>query len=264
MPLSSSVIKANQVQVNGSVYRLQFCGAPERAVQQDGVIKETTEQSSSPEPDPRLLDEARTQAAEIRAAAENARDQLMAAAVQEREELLHQAAVMAESLQEEAKKSGYDSGYLEGLAEGRQEGTRLRREAEEYYAETLRLRDEMLARVEPQVVELAVSIAEKIVGTQLDGHPETIVPIVREALRQLKESGEIMVRLHPDDLPICKMHLTELQAEVREKSTLNLFADPELLRGHCRVETSSAVVECLLDERFQSLRKLLADVKNHE
>jgi flagellar biosynthesis/type III secretory pathway protein FliH len=215
-------------------------------------------------PDPALLAELEARANEIVAAAKKQRDDIVAAAQKQRDEILRQAEMNILALEEDAKQRGYDTGYLEGLATGQREANRLLREAETFLAEGRRIRDEMLEHVEPQVVELAVTIAENLVGRQLAAEPETIVSIVHNALRQLREAGEVVVRLHAEDLPLCREHLPDLQSNLREQSTLHLLVDSGLARGHCRVETSGALIECLLDERFAALRATLADVAGHD
>ncbi|MCW3488746.1 FliH/SctL family protein [Dethiobacter alkaliphilus] len=258
MPSLSSVLKAESVKVNGSVLRIPV-------YHQAAAVKETQEQVTvSEKPDLKLVEEAEAQASEIMAAARNERDKLLGAAEQECEELRKKAEMHVLELEESARQRGYDAGYLEGMAAGQREGSRMQREAEELLADTRRMRSEMLEAVEPQVVELAVCIAEKLVTRQLSEEPDTVVPMVRELLQQVKETGDILIRLHPEDVPLCRDKAAELQAELREHSSLSFLADTALSRGNCRVETSGAVIECMLDERFAKLRETLLDVASDE
>jgi len=257
MPSLSRLLKAEQVVINENICRLP---AYEAALLADaGVVEAPVGTNSAP----CIMPNAEELAAEILAAATRQSTEILAAAGNECDELLRQVEMKILVLEEEAGKRGYDNGYLEGLGAGQTVGISLRREAEAMLQEAVRFREIILGRVEPQVVELAVCVAEKLVGRHLTIEPETIVAIVREALRLLNEAGEILVRLHPNDLTICQANLAELQAEVRENSTLNLFADPEMPSGNCRVETNGALIECILDERFAALRAALVDVVNH-
>ncbi|MDW7651569.1 MAG: FliH/SctL family protein [Bacillota bacterium] len=260
MPSLSSVIKAERVRLNGKVCRLPV----HRLHAGCGGAAPSSPAASVCEPDPKMMAEAKDRAAEIVSAARHQAEELLAAAQKESGEILKQAEMKILALEEDATKNGYDTGYLEGMAQGQREGNRLRHEGEVLLQEARQLRDGMLERVEPQVVELAVCIAEKLVGLQLGQEPETVVAIVRDALRQVREAGEILIRIHPEDLPLCREKLPDLQAELRENSSLNLFADSTLKRGGCRVETSGAVIECLLDERFARLREVLAGVTPDE
>ncbi len=257
MPLLSSLLKAEQVAITDKICRLP-CFEATLPAGVGGV-----EEQAGANPAPCLMPAAEEQASQMLAAAARESAEILAAAGNECDELLRQAEMKSLVLEEEAGKRGYDSGYLAGLGAGQTVGIGLRREAEAMLREAALFRERILGRMEPQVVELAVCVAEKLVGRQLTIEPETIVTIVREALRLLNEAGEILIRLHPGDLPLCQASLADLQAEVREKSTLNLFADPEMPAGNCRVETNGALIECMLDERFAALRAALTDVVNH-
>ncbi|MBS4009020.1 MAG: hypothetical protein KGZ45_11455 [Clostridium sp.] len=258
MPLLSKLLKAEQIAITEKICRLPACEVT-LSVDVGRNLTQTAASSTLC-----IKADAEQQAAEILEAAARQSAEILAAAGSECEELLRQTEMKCLVLAEEASKRGYDNGYLEGLGAGQTVGIGLRREAEAMLREAVKFRERVLERVEPQVVELAVCIAEKLVARQLAVEPETVVTIVRESLRQLNECGEILIRLHPDDLPLCQSRLADLQAEVRENSTLNLFADPEMPAGNCHVETNGALIECMLDERFAALRAALADVANHD
>lgn len=252
MPSLSSVIKAERVRIAGGVYRLPLFNRGESAAERDyaaACVNAGLEED--------LLRESREQAREMVSAAERQREEILQDAQNKHAEILCQAEMAALTVKEEAGKSGYDAGFLEGMAAGQREGNRLRGEAENLLRGAREIREQMLSRVEPQVVELAVRIAQKLVGVQLSVQPDTIVAIVRDALQLVREHGEIVVRLHPEDLPLCRERLQELQGELREQCTLNLLGDAAVRPGECRVETGAAIIECMLDERFARLREAL-------
>lgn len=254
------VIKASQVRPSDSVCLLVPCAMP-------------GENTASAQPaDPfcdfahraELVVQAEARAQEILAGAELERTRILAEAERERAGLLKEAELEAAALAEQARKDGYDAGYLEGLAQGKREAGQLRQEAEQLLEETWRLRREAILRVEPQVVELAVSAAERLLGRQLSLAPETIVSIVGQALKFVADYGEILVRVHPEDIQYCRTFQSELQAALRENAKLDLIADGSLERGSCRVETGGACIECLLGERLVELKKALSGVAGHD
>lgn len=255
MPSLSSVIKAGSVRLEGTVQCPAIPAPPSSLpVADDPVVSAG---------DSKCIADAQAHAAMIVAAAELRRDEILEEAGRQSDEMLKQADIRILAMEEEARRKGYDNGYLEGLSAGQREAGRLQREANQFLSEVKAFREDVLRRLEPQMVELAVCVAEKLVSRQLDIEPDTIVSILKEALRQVKEAGEVIVRLHPDDVQACRARIGELQAEMRQQSALSLLSDNGLDRGCCRVETNGALIECLLDERFESLRKTLADVAGH-
>lgn len=256
MPSLSSVIKAQQITVNGSERhlskRISGNGASSVVGESTATAGGQTDVSSS-----------LTQVADIMADAEQRAAEILAAAQREREEILKQAEMNALDIGEQAKKEGYQVGYLEGLSVGRREANELRCQALEELADAQKLRSEMLKQVEPQVVTLAMSVAEKMIGEQLATASDFILTSVKEGLAQINETGEILVRMNPEDIPVCKTYHSDLQANLREHSTLCFISDASLVKGSCRIETNGAVVECLLGERLTELRKMLAEAANH-
>ncbi|MBS3947248.1 MAG: hypothetical protein KGZ57_02925 [Dethiobacter sp.] len=247
-PLLSNVIKARQIILTPTVYQVASCGSlsPER----DGFAWA----SVSPVADPPASREA------LLAEAERKREEIVAEAFRQREAQLEAARMEIISLEEQARKTGYEAGYLEGLAEGRRDAGRLRREAEELLQEASSLRREMLGRVEPEVVRLSVAIAEQMIGKQLALAPETIVSIVTQALQDASGYGAVLVRVHPEDLALCQAFSGEMQSVLRESASLDFLGDRTLAQGDCLVETDGALLECRLGERLAELRETLTGV----
>lgn len=208
--------------------------------------------------------EARRQAEEILENARRAAEAIVSEAREERRRLLEEAGAECKEIKEIARRTAYEeglkSGREQGLAEGREEAARLHAEAERLLKETRSLRAKMLGRVEPQVVKLAVAIAEKLIQRELSQEPEIIAGMVHSALRQLQEKGEVIVRLHPEDWVYCREYLAEWQQEMRDGTTLSLLADGNMERGTYRVETDNSVVECRAKERLDDLRQALMEV----
>jgi flagellar assembly protein FliH len=103
---------------------------------------------------------------------------------------------------EEAERDGYARGFAAGKTDGAEDAAReagpllegLRRAAEAL----LELRGQIVREAEPQVVDLAVAIARRIVIEELSTTPERIVGIVKEAIRRIERVGPVTIKVHPD------------------------------------------------------------------
>lgn len=256
MPSLSKVIKAEKIAQSGS--RQVFWPPPPEVVPaqpqtQVNLHDEIDEVQAKAE---KLLAEAETKLKQ----AEKEAAQIVAAAQKEKEKLLQQAQKEAERLWEEAKQKGYAEGFQSGLEEGETKSRELIGEAEKQLAEARQLRQDMLQKIEPQVVELAVKIAEKFVGEKILADVQVLQQLIHGALQQIQETGEIIIRLHPEDAAACRERLPQWQEELGEQVSLNLISDHTMQRGECRVESTSSVYTCQVDERFAALRKMLAEV----
>ncbi len=97
-------------------------------------------------------------------------------------------------------------GYARGFEAGKKAGSeRVAREAAPLLSglraavdEAGALRERIVREAEPQVVELAVAVARRILIGELSENPGRIAGIVKEAIRRIERAGPVTVRVHPD------------------------------------------------------------------
>lgn len=146
---------------------------------------------------------------------------------------------------EAAKRQGFEEGKQEGLEALTEELFKVRETKEKFYAEA-----------EAQVLQLVVSIAEKVLGEIAHRQTEAIAAIVGQALE--KALGDrIVVRLHPEDY----QRLKNLEPRFREKleRTKHLhFKEDELIqKGGCVVETEIGTIDAQLATQMKAIQKVL-------
>ena len=69
---------------------------------------------------------------------------------------------------------------------------------------TREMRDTVLVQVERDVLRLAVKIAEKIIGREIEATEAATADIVATALREARQNERVTVRVNPGDLPAIK------------------------------------------------------------
>jgi flagellar assembly protein FliH len=87
------------------------------------------------------------------------------------------------------------------------------------------LREQMVREAEPQVVDLAVAVARRIVIGELSENPARIAAIVKEAIRRIERTGPVTVRVHPD-LSVLIRGLQSGAAELQTEILLDI--DPSV------------------------------------
>ena len=163
------------------------------------------------------------------------------------------------------------SGEAELLSRGRQEGLG---EARQIFEEQLaqerarldaalrdfaRERAQYFRQVEPEIVQLALAIARKILHREAQLDPWLLAGLVRVALEQIDGATHVVLRLHPQNAADWRrylpMHLNP--AEVPE-----ILEDPTQPPDQCKLETSMGTttvgMEVQLKEIDQGLMDLLA------
>ena len=98
------------------------------------------------------------------------------------------------------------------------------------------------------VLELACDIARQVVRREVQGNPQAMLPVVREALDMLAaESRPATVRLHPDDWAALEKPLREEFASPR----IEWQADAAVPPGDCLVESAGMQIDGTLDKRWR-------------
>ena len=126
--------------------------------------------------------------------------------LQQEPELPPEPSISLSDIEKEAYEKGLEKGLEEGLEEGRRAGAEsVEKEAAELLsglraavAGVREMREQVVREVEPQVVELAIAIARRILVGELSENPERVVDIVKEALRRIERVGAVKIRVHPD------------------------------------------------------------------
>jgi type III secretion protein L len=117
-------------------------------------------------------------------------------------------------------------------------------------------RDAAVASAERDVLTLAVKLAEKIIGREIERDLAALADIVAAALRHARQNEALTVRVNPADLPSVEAHRTRLDPAGRARF-LDLVADPRVGPGGCVIESESGTVDAQLETQLRVLERAL-------
>jgi len=118
------------------------------------------------------------------------------------------------------------------------------------------MRDTALAQVERDVLRLAVKIAEKIIGREIETSDATTADIVATALREARHNERVTVRINPGDFPTIKKYRARLDPGGRARF-LDFAPDPRVERGGCQIVTETGAIDAQLSVQLRVLEKAL-------
>ncbi|MDN5344429.1 MAG: flagellar assembly protein FliH [Clostridia bacterium] len=189
-----------------------------------------------------ILDQARQEAAAIKDAARAEGEQVLA----------------------EARVAGEARGYQEGLERAREEAGRIRQEAEgirqqarQVLVEARQAYQDTIAAAEGEIIDLALAIAARIIGREVELRPDLVLEIARPAVRQVAEGQHYIIYAAPEAAEVIRQRRAELLAEAAPGARLQVLADPAFKAGGCRVETENGFVDASIDTQLAAVKKIL-------
>lgn len=167
--------------------------------------------------------------------------------------LLARAEAEAEMVRAAAHSEGYEAGRAEALAA-------LSPALEALQTAVVAAREERIAaadQLEVHSVELALFLAEKIVGGALAVEPSRVVEAVRGALRGIVERERVTVLVHPEDLELVREAMDEMRATLGGIEHCEVQAERRVGRGGAIVRTQDGDVDARVETKLQRAREVV-------
>lgn len=159
-----------------------------------------------------------------------------------------EAGEILSSVQEELERA-----RAKGYAEGKEEGMAC---LTEEILKAKKMRESFFETAEPEVIQLVMSIAEKVIAKLAEEHKEVVRAIVRQALER-SLGDRITVRIHPEDLKRLKDEDLQFKDMLDRTKQLHFKEDESIQKGGCVVETEIGTIDAQLETQLKAIRKAL-------
>lgn len=227
---------------------------------------EAEEEPPEPEPPPEPKKETPVHYAQLQA------ELILNQAREEAEQILAQARQRAEAEQEEIRAGARDEGYREGYAQGiakamddsvrDREATaaRLEKEVQAFLEKASLAREEMLLQTREELLELCLSIAEKVVRVSLKSSSEVIVRMIQTATERMKRQEWVHIYISGCDarqLAQISPALTSTLGALSQHIKVVPMGDDEI--GTCIVETPEEIADASVSTQMSNIRDVLHD-----
>ena len=165
-----------------------------------------------------------------------------------------------EKRKDELKKlesTGFEKGYAEGLAHGITEGQKEIRERlgrlESVIRELQGIKERKIEELLPEIVDLSLDIARKIIHRKIEQDREIIVSVVREAIHRLGREEKMIIRVNPADYDTMISNMEMLREETRLRD-VTVEPSTSVSPGGCSIETPSGEVDARIEEQMREIR----------
>ena len=172
-----------------------------------------------------------------------------------------------EKAREEGHKKGYGEGYNDGVNQGRIDGENaVRNEMKDLINQTnakaeKTLNDakiqtaEYFTRSEDEIVKVVMMAIEKILPQHFLDVPQIILPVVRDAIKYVRDQKEIKIHVEPDSYDLILMARSEFQSMLTDGAAiLEIVSDEALRPGDCLIETPNGGVDARLSTQIELMK----------
>jgi flagellar assembly protein FliH len=171
-------------------------------------------------------------------------------------------AVMAALARAESEADVLRSSAREqGMLEGREEALTALAPAVESLAQAAEaVRADQYARaerLEAHAVDLALFLAEKVIGGALAVEPERVVEAVRGALRGIVERERVTILVHPEDLELVRDSMDGLRSSLGGIEHCVVEAERRVSRGGAVVRTPDGDVDARVETKLKRAREVV-------
>jgi flagellar biosynthesis/type III secretory pathway protein FliH len=159
-----------------------------------------------------------------------------------------------------AQAQAQDQGFAAGIAQARQQ---LAPTAEALAAAVRALveaRDEFVETAEHRAVELALAIADKVVGAALEVDPELVRGVVTGALRRATMRDHLVLEANPADHELVSVVAEDVAASLGGVTRLEVLAERRVPRGGCVVRTGEGEIDARVGEQLDRAGELLLEM----
>jgi flagellar assembly protein FliH len=116
---------------------------------------------------------------------------------------------------------------------------------------------EVIRQTEEALFQIALESAKKVVaGIPIE--PGLVEAVVREAVAQTKETAEITIQLHPDDLALLHKHPSPILQGLPGAGPLKFIGSSEITRGGCLVQTRFGLLDARRETKLEQLRESIS------
>jgi flagellar biosynthesis/type III secretory pathway protein FliH len=171
-------------------------------------------------------------------------------------EIVAAAEAAACEIEAEARARGFAEGRAAGLAAADESLEPVRSALGAALEGLAAVRSEFVAAAELRSIELAIALAEKVLGAAIGIDAALVCEVVAGALRRITDHDGIVIEVHPDDVEVVAAWI---DAAKSPRVTIDVRPERRVGRGGCIVRTPEGEIDARLPEQLAAAEDLLRE-----
>lgn len=164
--------------------------------------------------------------------------------------LISRAQEEADSIKETAAKEGYRA----GIEQAESDIVALRSKIADFISS----KQEVFEFIAPDILEISVDIAKKIIKKEVEQDPQVILNSIIDVMRTLsKEEPRITVKLNPLQVDLVKTELPEYISSMGIDAKITVVGDDNIEEGGCILNTNNGIVDASIDTQLEIIKAAL-------
>ncbi len=154
-----------------------------------------------------------------------------------------------------AQTDAYEQGFTDGSAKERRELSEAIKTAVSLILELEYIRRETLERMEVRILDLAFSIAAKVIHQEARTNRNVVASVLKAAIRHLTDRDGIRIHVSPKDYEYLVGVNPDALKEIEGLRSAVFVRDEGIKRGGTLIETAFGEVDARLEEQLSEIGK---------
>ncbi|HIT92865.1 MAG TPA: hypothetical protein IAD11_08100 [Candidatus Stercorousia faecigallinarum] len=167
--------------------------------------------------------------------------------------LISRAREEAQNIKEAAAKEGYQDGLSQARAD--------LEDVKNAITAFLSAKQDVFEYIAPDIMEISVEIAQKIIKKELQQDPSIILDNIMEILKGLsKEETKITLRVNPVQVSLLKAEIPDVMNNVGLEAKVLIVPDETIMEGGCMVTTTNGVIDATIETQLSVISEALKEI----
>ena len=170
--------------------------------------------------------------------------------------IVDEATAQAAAITDAARRAGQAAGHAAGVQSAHDEMDDMLGALRDLVEAGAAERHALIDSAEPELVRLAVAIAERVLHQQIALDHGVVVEMAKAAIARIVDREKITVRVNPADVERMREHREQLLA-LGDVKTMRVIEDQRVDRGGVIIETDAGSIDAKISTQLTEVRKIL-------
>lgn len=167
--------------------------------------------------------------------------------------LISRAREEPDAIKEAAAKEGYNAGLEAAKFDIESIKTSI--------AEFMNAKQEVYNSIAPDILEISLDIAKKIIKKELSEDPQVLLENIKDIMKGLsKEETKITLKVNPTQAAILKQNVPEVVSSLGLEAKIIVVSDENVMEGGCVVTTTNGVIDATVESQLAVISEVLKEV----